>query len=88
MKGVKMIVTGVAFKPRSKARILKELKKDPHTVKSFGEDVLKQLAAIAHEFDCMVRDTSTELMAVNRDYAKLILKHAKLEAKFRKLSGK
>ncbi len=63
-----MIVTFPSFKPRSKKAILEQLRKD-------GLDmpvkVLKILASIAHEFDCMVRDTSEELDRVRKDLERL-----------------
>ena len=64
-----MIVKMNSFKPRSVSRIYKELKKVCKD--QFPDPVLKTLASIAHEFDCMVRDTANELVRVKKENALL-----------------
>ncbi len=64
------MVATVAPKPRTKAQILKGLKKI-YGKEHLSNPVLVILADIAYEFDCMIRDTSLELIATRKENAEL-----------------
>lgn len=70
MKGYKMIATMNDPKPRTRAQIIRAMKKTG-IQKDLPPAAIKTLADIAFEFDCIVRDTAEELVKVRAHNQKL-----------------